>query len=445
VATAGSTDPPASLAHLDTIDVILTSDCNLRCSYCYQDAKRPGVMSWRVLRRALDLLLGSRQDAVRVYFVGGEPLLAFDLIARAVEYVARQKRPSQSIGYDISTNGLLLGSREAEFLDSQGFQLKLSFDGVPEMQRLRGAATFSRLDRLLDVLRARHPSLFVNRLSVQVTLVPESIPFLAATLEYLIRKQVRDIVVAPASSNGRCWNRRRYKELHEQVERAFRLSLRHYRRTGRVPLRWFRPGPSTREEPTDWYCGIAGGQSLTGEVDGTLHGCSILARTYQRFPSSKDCRPLDRLRMGTIGEPGLAARQASYRKALEATGFFSNRAAKRSLYGRCATCRARFDCVLCPGQIIRGTGVWNRVPDFACAFNRLCSRYRNRFPTVPRPPSSRGVVALDVLGRARRFLIDVAGRSPDALDPHPPRRKAGGAAAGTRRRRRHSIAAASGG
>ena len=44
---------------LRSLTVILSAECNLRCAYCYQDAKRPLAMPWPVLRRAIDLLDGS--------------------------------------------------------------------------------------------------------------------------------------------------------------------------------------------------------------------------------------------------------------------------------------------------------------------------------------------------------------------------------------------------
>ena len=66
--------------------VVLTAQCNLRCAYCYQNARRPGSMSWPVLCSAVDLLLSSSEHRVELAFLGGEPLLEFDLFRRAADY-----------------------------------------------------------------------------------------------------------------------------------------------------------------------------------------------------------------------------------------------------------------------------------------------------------------------------------------------------------------------
>ena len=69
--------------------------------------------------------------------------------------------------------------------------MQLSFDGVPAAQDLRGPGTFAVLDRLLDRLREDHPDFFSEKLSVALTLVPSTIPFLADSIEYFLRKGVQ--------------------------------------------------------------------------------------------------------------------------------------------------------------------------------------------------------------------------------------------------------------
>jgi MoaA/NifB/PqqE/SkfB family radical SAM enzyme len=367
------------------LDVIVTSECNLRCSYCYQNAKGPGVMGWDTLRPALDLLMRLPRDGVRVHFIGGEPLLAFDVIERAAEYIKTRKPPALDVRYAVTTNGLALGRREARFLAANRFHIKLSFDGVRRMQQFRGSGTFARLDRLLDDLRTRHPSMFASRLSVGVTLTPKTIPSLAMTVRYLLRKQVADFYVAPAMIPATHWNRRLKHDLRLQFERVYDACRSFYRRTGRIPLRWLRPEPDPDEASSlsDWYCGIGSGEALTLDVDGTLHGCVTVASSYQRFPPTRLGRSVERLRLGRIGDPRLPSRLASYHAAVRATGLFNNRHQKYSSYGRCSTCRSRARCVICPTAILQGGGDDpDRVPDFVCAFNRLSVACSKRFPSA---------------------------------------------------------------
>jgi sulfatase maturation enzyme AslB (radical SAM superfamily) len=322
---------------------------------------------------------------VQVFFVGGEPLLAFPVIETAVTYIGARKPAGLDVRYAITTNGLALGPAEARFLAANGFHVKLSFDGLPRMQSKRGRGTFETLDRLLDDLRAEHPSLFESRLTVGVTLVPETITRLAATVRYLLGKDVADLQVVPAMVSARSWNHRMRRELRAEFDVVYDACLSHYRRTGRQPLRLLRAATDvTASALSDWYCGIGTGESLTLDVDGTLHGCVTVASSYQHFPPTRLGRSIARLRLGRIGEPDLPARLASYHAAVRATGLFNNRHRKYSSYGRCSTCRSRARCVICPTAIVRGAGSdRHRVPDFICAFNRLSADSARRFASVP--------------------------------------------------------------
>ena len=64
-----------AIEDLQLLTVILTARCNLRCRYCFRDAKRARSMTWDTLQAALDLVVRSRQPVVQVLFTGGEPLL----------------------------------------------------------------------------------------------------------------------------------------------------------------------------------------------------------------------------------------------------------------------------------------------------------------------------------------------------------------------------------
>ena len=77
----------SDLNDLQTLEIILTSRCNLCCSYCCQNARTARSMEWETLRASLDLILRSRREKVALLFIRGEPLLEFRLLRRAVEYV----------------------------------------------------------------------------------------------------------------------------------------------------------------------------------------------------------------------------------------------------------------------------------------------------------------------------------------------------------------------
>ena len=166
------------LNDLRALEIIVTARCNLRCSYCYQNARKARSMEWETMRASLDLILRSRRKSVNLLFIGGEPLLEFPLVQRAVAYVEGLRRRELRVHYDIFTNGILLADGHVRFFAAHGVDVQLSFDGVPAAQAFRGKGTFAVLNRLIDRLRQRHREFFRRRVSVSLTLLPQTIPWL---------------------------------------------------------------------------------------------------------------------------------------------------------------------------------------------------------------------------------------------------------------------------
>lgn len=305
-----------------------------------------------------------------------------------MEYVERRKRADQWVRFEISTNGTLLGSREAEFLDDHDVDVQLSFDGTEPAQRLRGPGTFRLLDALLGRMRRERALYFARRFSVGLTVTPRNASYLADSVEYFIDSGVPRISLNPVLTQHAGWRVNDMVTLDGQFSRLVAVSRRHYDQTGEVPLGLFRRvGGRERLPMSSWLCGAGGGESLTVDVDGEVSGCVLFARSYERFSAMPLGRLLAGIRLGRIDDPALAARLARYNQMLKATGVFHNRGRKHSSLGRCAACSCRSECVVCPMSIVfqPGNANPNRIPDFICAFNRVAAKYRRCLPALPDP------------------------------------------------------------
>lgn len=365
---------------------VLTSGCNLTCSYCYQNAKSGRRMDWPTLRQAVDTLLASREDDVDLAFYGGEPMIRFDMICRAVDYVESHRRPDQHVGYSTITNGTLIGETEAEFLARHDFELQLSIDGVPEVQALRGAGTFETLDRLLDRLAGDHPKWFAEKITVSATVLPTTIGFLADSVGYFLAKGLGSIRFSPGSTDTSGWKLDQIQELENQFERIFQLSRRQYRRSGRIPVECLREPqqPRARIRPHA-MCNVEGAEELTVDVDGQVYGCAMFADSYQELPTDFLRRRLERLELGGVRDPDLNERMAAYPEAVARAEIFHRHDAKYSGYGECRTCECLEHCFVCPvsiGQTPEATDP-HRIPDFLCAFSLVSNRYRQRMAAEP--------------------------------------------------------------
>lgn len=77
--------------------LMITRRCNLNCSYCYESHKSHDVshdMTFETAKRLLlaefSLVKASRDfDEIEIDFMGGEPLMNFDLIKKVVEWIEK--------------------------------------------------------------------------------------------------------------------------------------------------------------------------------------------------------------------------------------------------------------------------------------------------------------------------------------------------------------------
>jgi sulfatase maturation enzyme AslB (radical SAM superfamily) len=311
-------------------------------------------MSWTTLRRALDLLVDSGAPRPRLAFQGGEPMLEYPLIGRAVDYLDRALPPGRCAEYAVTTNGTLVDDDVASFLAEHRFTLHLSFDGIRAAQDLRAPGTFDTLHALLDRLRRRHPSFFRRHVRVVVTLTPDNLPFLAESVGYFLGKSVGEIEIAPLIDGPARSEPGLLEDLHRQFGRIHRATLEHQQETGRVPVTLLRrsAGEAPVGECPDRFCDLDRGETLAVDVDGRLHGCVLLAPSL-RAPATS----------GPI---------------------FTGRANKYSSFRRCGDCEHLGSCTICPVSIAHAPDNTDpsRIPDVQCALQLVALEYRKRVPPV---------------------------------------------------------------
>lgn len=338
-------------------------------------------MEWRTLCASLDLGLASHQPEVSFVFLGGEPLLQFPLIRKAVEYVEAGRRPGQHVRFRVCTNGILLHRDITSFFEQHGVQIQLSFDGILPAQDLRAKGTFPKLDLLLDNLRDARPGLFRDGLQISITVTPPAIQYLADSVSYFVGKGCRKIAIEPLLTHHPSWTEEYVNELEYQFSRILDISLDQVQGTGRVPLLLFSSLPKTSQvERWGAVCGATQGRNLAVDIDGQVYGCALCVESVQEFQS-----PLSqRLRQGVeIGKLNLDF-PVAYQRFLERArheDLLNHRGEKYSHYGRCADCHYFADCAICPVSIAQRPGNMDphQVPDFPCAFNRMAQKYRGLF------------------------------------------------------------------
>jgi len=188
-----------------------TSDCNLRCIYCYADA---GVaekyMDIDVAKAGLEFVFANAAtkgvSKVHIGFLGGgEPFLAWDFVVETVAYARRLAERSGIEAYFTGvTNGVLSPSR-AQWIARNFQYLNISIDGTKAIQNEQrpakdGKGSFDIVVRTLGVL---NDSGF--RYALRTTVSSRSVTKLPAIAEFFSKElKAPRIQFEPLFACGRC-------------------------------------------------------------------------------------------------------------------------------------------------------------------------------------------------------------------------------------------------
>jgi len=121
------------------LTIIPTLACNFRCSYCYQQHKRPQRMSNAVQAQLLAFIqryqIFGQLKMLDVCWFGGEPLLEFDRICQLTEEFKALEVPYSA---NMVTNGYLLDKERVEHLDDLKIKtIQITIDGPEEVHNRR--------------------------------------------------------------------------------------------------------------------------------------------------------------------------------------------------------------------------------------------------------------------------------------------------------------------
>lgn len=234
------------------LTLVMTHQCNFRCSYCPQ-VHEDVVMSKETAFRAVDLLekmlLADQQAAtvkvgegvaaggiknadaeaqkseggnglhnVQISFYGGEPLLAEGLIRQVVEY-AEQKltgKLAKKVLFEITTNGLLLREDFLAYARQHNMLLALSHDGVGQdfSRKDRGGnATKERADETLRMMLRYAP-----RTIIMMTLHPDLVGTLCDSMRFFHDFGVKYVNLTLANGPKVNWTEEKKEILMAQLE-----------------------------------------------------------------------------------------------------------------------------------------------------------------------------------------------------------------------------------
>lgn len=158
----------------------ITENCNLRCSYCcYNDNYNltRGIstksMPISIIQAVVDYLPTPQVKEYTFGFYGGEPLLEFDLIQRAV-CIIQKKFPLSD--FSMTTNGTLLTRDVVDYLVAKKFYLTISVDVNQDIhdrnRRFQdGAPTYNLIINNLEYMKLKYPDHYSSHTQFRATIL----------------------------------------------------------------------------------------------------------------------------------------------------------------------------------------------------------------------------------------------------------------------------------
>lgn len=155
---------------VNTLVVIPSLSCNFSCTYCYHLKSFSHVnyasLKYDALKSGVDLFIRNYNSVTSpvVRFIGGEPLIHFNLIERIAGYINKRASDFHFNGhypkYILITNGSLINNKLSLFLKAYNFSVGISIDGsenINDKCRVlqNGSGTFKSIMKGINTLIKR--------------------------------------------------------------------------------------------------------------------------------------------------------------------------------------------------------------------------------------------------------------------------------------------------
>lgn len=166
-----------------TASMCLTHKCNLGCVYCFQKHDSTHEMSLEIAKNCIEWVfnnVSSNYEGVELSFIGGEPLLKFELIKQIVEYTTNCYKPKIKYSFFVSTNGTILNEEMKNWFSEHKDKicLGLSLDGTKETHNSNRSNSFDLID--IDFFRKN----WQNQ-NIKMTLSEKSLYNFAENIKYI--------------------------------------------------------------------------------------------------------------------------------------------------------------------------------------------------------------------------------------------------------------------
>lgn len=211
------------------LQTILTTNCNLDCSYCYMRVnknKRFETLNLEDFKQALDFLPEIQEvinwvnvPGIGIHYFGGEPLIKYDSIIKC-SYYARKKLGDIECAFP--TNGTLLTKEKVNELDASHILYSISYDGPYNSQRVNSLLPSKFL---LERMKER---------GVKCMISPKNVKEMYNNFIWFIENEINFPSMSIVRDN--CWTQTSISEFEKQLNKIYEYIIREYENDGKLYL-----------------------------------------------------------------------------------------------------------------------------------------------------------------------------------------------------------------
>lgn len=207
---------------VDSVTILLTNDCNLRCDYCFEANKGKDYIlketaeeiMMRTYRNLPKDTYGENKFTVNLF--GGEPMLAWPVIKHLCDVANREHL---NVAFGITTNMTMMTDEMLRYIDDNDIFLLTSVDGNQAAHDTHRCGSYSTVIRNIQKVINRG---LTHLIEVRMTVTPETAKYMAESVKMFIDMGINNI--CPVAASDIEWS----DEAIEEFRKAYRDTLNMY-------------------------------------------------------------------------------------------------------------------------------------------------------------------------------------------------------------------------
>lgn len=333
----------------DTTDTIravfvVTTDCNLRCPYCFVPQKGQ-YMDPELAINYLNALKTPTTKTVKIGFFGGEPTLGMDFIKAVVNYC---KQNFSNCKFNISTNGMT-SKQNLQYLVDNDFDINISYDGPASLTGITRPLPTGKDSSCTALQSIKFLLESGANIRVRSTVTKDFVEKLPQIVEFLAQNNIHSVHFEPVKTDN--------VEERIPVDTFLKYFKKAYEVTKDLDSEVFTSAFTKLFLPSSFYCSYCGKNKFVLYPDGTLSKCIEVGPSHNN--SSTFC-------VGKMKKtPKINTNQ------VKVLGEINN-----SNTDACKECFAKYICSGgCPLRNLESTGNFYDPDKYYCDLNRKLLRF----------------------------------------------------------------------